>query len=47
MAKSAAWLEREYKQAMRTSRREYRDKLYQATIAKEKVTELDDLLWIY
>lgn len=34
MAKSAAWLEREYKKAMRTSRREamreYHDKLYQA-----------------
>ena len=27
--------------------REYRDKLYQATMGKEKVTELDDLLVIY
>ena len=51
MAKSAARIEREYKQAMRAARREamreYRDKLYQAAMAKEKVAELDDLLGIY
>lgn len=51
MAKSAAWLEREYKRVMRASRREamreYRDKLYQAAMAKETVTEFDDLLGIY
>lgn len=51
MAKIAAWLDREHKKAMRTSRREamreYRDKLYQAAMAKERIEDIDDLLWIY
>ena len=51
MAESAERILREYKRVMRAAwreaMREHRDKLYQAAMAKEKITELDDLLGIY
>lgn len=46
-----ARIEREYKRGMRASRweamREYRDKLYQAAMAKERIEDIDDLRGIY